>query len=75
MPKALDEILPLRQIHTLDEVGQARDAFLEAGGVERAGGGVSVDVRAVMEPCDLHTGFPSSLCRGNQITRLSVTIC
>lgn len=75
MSKALDEVLPLRQIHTLDEAGQARDALLEAGGVERAGGGVSLDVRALVEPCDWHAGSPGGPCRGDTIARLSVTIC
>lgn len=77
MAKALDEVLPLRQIHTLDEAGQARDALLEAGCVDRAGGGVSVDVRAVMEPCDGHTGSPSGLRKGNRNTlaRVSVNFC
>lgn len=75
MAKALDEVLPLRQIHTLDEAGQARDALLEASCVERAAGGVSVDTRAVLECCDGHSGSPGGLCRGNVVTRVSVTIC
>lgn len=78
MAKALDKVLPLRQIHTLDEAGQARDALLKAGGVERAGGGVGVGVRGirgVVEPCDWHTGSFCHLSRSHAVVRVSVRIC
>lgn len=75
MAKALDEVLPLRQIDTLNEAGQASDALLEAGCVERVGGGMSVDIRAIMEPCDGHMGSPGSQHRGDTVARVSVTTC
>lgn len=75
MAKALDDVLSLRQIHTLNIAVQARDALLEAGGVERAAGSVSVDTGAVREPCHGHTGSHDGLRRGNIGSRVPVIVC
>lgn len=75
MAKALDDVLSLRQLHTLNEAVQARDALLEAGGVERAARSVSVDTRAVREPCHGHTGSHDGLRRGNTVTWVPVIVC